>query len=108
MTVVQPADEVDLESVLKALSSSRRLQILEWLKDPASHFPTQEHGDPEIHGACNQFIGDKLGISQPAASRHLKVLSDANLILASPRRGWIYYRRDEEVLSQAKRRIGDV
>lgn len=108
MTVVQPATGVDLETVLKALSSSRRRQILEWLKDPAAHFPAQEHGDPDIHGACNQFIGDKLGISQPAASRHLKVLSDANLILASPRQGWIYYRRHEEVLSQAKRQIGDV
>jgi DNA-binding transcriptional ArsR family regulator len=108
MTVVQPSTGVDLEVVLKALSSSRRLQILHWLTDPAAHFPSQEHGDPNIHGACNQFIGDKLGISQPAASRHLKVLSDADLIVATPRQGWIYYRRNEEVLNQAKRQIGDV
>ncbi len=108
MTVAQPAVELDLELVLKALSSARRLQILEWLKDPASNFPVQEIGDPEIHGACNQYIGDKLGISQPAASRHLKVLTDASLIVATPRQGWIYYRRDEEVLDAAKRLINDI
>ena len=87
---------MSLEPVLKAVASERRLQILEWLKDPVAHFPPQEHGDPVEHGACNQFIGDKLGISQPAASRHLKVLADAGLIIASPRQGWTYYRRDEQ------------
>ena len=105
MTSVRPAIGLDLKLALKALSSARRLQILEWLKDPVLHFPIQEIGDLEVHGACNQFIGDKLGISQPAASRHLKVLSDANLIAATPRQGWIYYRRNEEVLDEAKRLI---
>ena len=60
--------DVDLERALKALASPRRLQILEWLKDVAVNFPPQEHGDPIEHGACNQFITDKLGVSQPAAS----------------------------------------
>ncbi len=92
---------VDLESALKALASERRLQILQWLKDPAAHFPPQEHGDPVEHGACNQFIVDKLGVSQPAASRHLKVLVDAGLVLATPRKGWTYYRRDEVAIAAA-------
>lgn len=87
-----------LESVFKALASSRRLQILEWLKQPTEHFPAQEHGDPLEHGACNQFIVDKLGVSQPAGSRHLKVLVDAGLVIATPRKGWTYYRRDEAAL----------
>ena len=87
-----------LERGLKALASARRLQILEWLKDPVANFPPQEHGDPIEHGACNQFIVDKLGISQPAASRHLKVLVDAGLLIATPRQGWTYYRRDEAQL----------
>ncbi len=96
---VSTSIDVDLEPVLKALASERRLQILHWLKDPAGNFPPQEHGDPDLHGACNQFIVEKLGVSQPAASRHLKVLVDAGLIIATPRKGWTYYRRDEHAIA---------
>lgn len=90
---------IELETSLKALASERRLQILEWLKDPRSHFPSQQHGDPDEHGACNQFIVEKLGVSQPAGSRHLKVLVDANLIVATPIKGWTYYRRNEPAIT---------
>ena len=99
------SSDVDLERVLKALASERRLLILHWLKDPVAHFPPQEHGDPIEHGACNQFIVDKLGVSQPAASRHLKVLADAGLIVATPRQGWTYYRRDEARLADVVDRL---
>ena len=100
--------DVDLEPMLKALASSRRLQILEWLKDPVANFPKQEHGDPIEHGACNLFIVEKLGVSQPAGSRHLKVLVDAGLVIATPRSGWTYYRRNEEQISAALKRIHQI
>lgn len=95
----QTQPEVDLEPIFKALASSRRLQILEWLKDPEANFAPQEHGDPIHDGACNLFIVDKLGVSQPAGSRHLKVLVDAGLIIATRRKGWTYYRRDESMIA---------
>jgi len=91
--------DLDLEPVLKALASERRLQILDWLKDPAANFPVQEHGDPVEHGACNLFIVEKLGVSQPAGSRHLKVLVDTGLVHATRRKGWTYYRRNEAMIS---------
>lgn len=97
--------DVDIERVLKALASARRLQIMNWLKDPVAHFPPQEHGDPIEHGACAQFIAEKLQVSQPAASRHLKVLVQAGLIIATPRKGWTYYRRDEAMLDAVKARL---
>ena len=90
---------VDLEPVLKALASERRRQILQWLKDPTAHFPPQEHGDPELHGACNQFIVEGGGGRPRGGSRHLKVLVDAGLIIATRRKGWTYYRRDEAVIT---------
>ncbi len=98
----------DLERVLKALASERRLSVLEWLKDPIAHFPRQVHGDPIEHGACNQFIVDKLGVSQPAGSRHLKILVEAGLVIATPRKGWTYYRRDEEQLRAVAERMARV
>lgn len=99
------AAAVDLEVQLKALASARRLQILHWLKDPAANFPAQEHGDPVEHGACNQFIVEKLGVSQPAGSRHLKVLTDAGLVIPSARKGWVYYRRDEDAIADLTRNL---
>jgi ArsR family transcriptional regulator len=98
---------LDLEVMFKALASERRLQILDWLKNPSENFPPQEHGDPDEHGACNQFIVEKLGVSQPAASRHLKVLTDAGLVIATARKGWTYYRRNEEVIADLTRQISN-
>jgi DNA-binding transcriptional ArsR family regulator len=105
---VTEATLVDLEAALKALASERRLQILEWLRDPVAHFPSQEHGDPLEHGACNQFIVDRLGVSQPAASRHLKVLVDAGLIIPTRRKGWTYYRRDEAAIAAVLSQLGQI
>ena len=98
----------DLERSIKALASSRRVQILEWLKDVAAHFPPQEHGDPVEHGACNMYITDKLGVSQPAASRHMKVLVDAGLVVATPRSGYVYYRRNEPAIDRLKADLADI
>lgn len=100
-TIDEPPRHDAIERVLKALASERRMQILEWLKDPAGNFPPQEHGDPGEHGACNLFIVDKLGVSQPSASRHLKVLVDADLVIPTRRQGWTYYRRNEPALARA-------
>ncbi len=105
---VTESEIIDLEPALKALASERRLQILEWLKDPEAHFPSQEHGDPIQHGACNQFIVDKLGVSQPAGSRHLKVLVDADLVIPTRRKGWTYYRRNEATLAATAHALSQI
>jgi ArsR family transcriptional regulator len=91
--------EGDLEVALKALASDKRLKILDWLKDAQANFPPQEHGDPVTEGACNLFIVEKLGVSQPTGSRHLKVLVDAGLVVATRRKGWTYYRRNEDAIA---------
>lgn len=104
----QTIPDLNLEQVLKALASARRIQILDWLKDPVVNFPVQEHGDPIEHGACNLFITDKLGVTQPAASRHLKVLTEAGLLVATARKGWTYYKRNETAIDEAKRLVGDL
>ena len=97
--------EGDLEGALKALASDKRLKILDWLKDVQANFPPQEHGDPVTEGACNLFIVEKLGVSQPTGSRHLKVLVDAGLVVATRRKGWTYYRRNEDAIAAVAERI---
>ncbi len=97
--------EGDLEGALKALDSDKRLKILDWLKDVQANFPPQEHGDPVTEGACNLFIVEKLGVSQPTGSRHLKVLVDAGLVVATRRKGWTYYRRNEDAIAAVAERM---
>jgi ArsR family transcriptional regulator len=97
--------EGDLEVALKALASDKRLKILDWLKDVQANFPPQEHGDPVTEGACNLFIVEKLGVSQPTGSRHLKVLVDAGLVVATRRKGRTYYRRNEDAIAAVAERM---
>jgi DNA-binding transcriptional ArsR family regulator len=90
-------------TVVKALANDKRLQILAWLKDPRSHFPPQVYGDLVKDGVCGVFIADKLGVSAPTASEHLRVLTHAGLIRAKRIKQWIFYKRDEKRIAEVKR-----
>jgi ArsR family transcriptional regulator len=81
--------------ILKALASARRLQILEWLKSPRAHFPSQVDGDLVEDGVCALLIAEKLGIAPATLSEHMRVLVQAGLVRPKRIRQWIFYRRDE-------------
>ena len=89
---------IELEAGLKALANDRRLQILQWLKDPAAHFRPQVDGDLVKDGVCGLLIAEKLGVSQPTASEHLRVLTDAGFLTGKRIKQWIFYRRAEKVI----------
>ena len=89
----------------KALASDRRLQILEWLKDPESHFRPQVDGDLVKDGVCGVLIAEKLGVSQPTVSEHLKVLTQAGLLRSKRIKQWTFYRRDEPSIRSIKSAI---
>ena len=85
--------------VLKTLASPVRLRILEWLKSPKQHFPPQVDGDLEKDGVCADYIRDKLGIAAATASRHLSLLTTAGLLTATRKKGWTFYRRQEQAIA---------
>jgi DNA-binding transcriptional ArsR family regulator len=91
--------------VFKALANDRRLQILEWLKDPESHFRPQVDGDLVKDGVCGVLIAEKLGVSQPTVSEHLKVLTQAGLLRSKRIKQWTFYRRDEPSIRSIKSAI---
>ena len=93
---------------LRALSNEKRLAILEWLKDPEAHFPPQVDGDLVKDGVCGVFIAEKLGVSQPTASEHLRVLADAGLIKGKRIKQWTFYKRDEKRIAELKRALKEI
>jgi DNA-binding transcriptional ArsR family regulator len=90
---------------IRALANERRLQILEWLKNPIKHFPPQVDGDLVKDGVCGCLIARKLRISQPTASEHLKILCQAGLTRPKRIKKWIFYKRDEARIRQIKKTI---
>jgi len=96
------------ERVLQALASERRLQILEWLKQPRKHFRPQVDGDLVKDGVCGVLIAQKLGVSQPTASEHMKILLDAGVVKAKRIKQWTFYRRDEAGIKQIKKILAKV
>lgn len=88
---------------MKALANARRLQVLEWLKDPRAHFPPQVDGDLVKDGVCSLFIAQKLGVSAPTVSEHLRILSAAGLVRGTRIKQWTFYKRDEKRIAEVKR-----
>ena len=96
---------MDTAAALRALANERRLQILEWLKDPEAHFPPQVDGHLVKDGVCAALIAEKLGVSQPALSEHMKILVNAGLVRGKRIKQWTFYKRDESEIRQIKQTI---
>jgi DNA-binding transcriptional ArsR family regulator len=97
-----------LLEVLKSLSNQTRLNILKWLKEPFAHFPAEELTDysPEL-GVCVSDIAKKAGMSVPTVSVYLKTMSAANILTATRRDQWTYYKRNEESIQNLAQHIKD-
>lgn len=90
---------------IRALANDRRLQILEWLKNPTEHFPPQVDGDLVKDGVCSCLIAQKLGVSQPTLSEHMRILCHAGLTRPKRIKKWTFYKRDEARIKQIKKEI---
>ncbi len=91
---------------IKAVSSPVRLEVLALLKDPVGNFPPQTDGDLVRDGVCADFLRDKLGIAPATASRHLSLLTEAGLLVATRKKNWTFYRRDETAIKRFTRSLG--
>jgi len=92
---------------MAALASPKRLQVLEWLRDPRAHFPRQRYGDLVDDGVCVLFIANKLGIAQPTATTHMQALARAGLVTSKRIGQWTFYKRDEAALAALKQKIAE-
>ncbi|MDP9019101.1 MAG: helix-turn-helix domain-containing protein [Candidatus Eremiobacteraeota bacterium] len=102
---IKQISESELELALRALANDRRLLILEWLRDPRAHFRKQVDGDLIEDGVCGVQFSEKLAVSQPTVSEHLRVLSRAGLLCSKRIKQWTFYKRDEKRIALIKEAI---
>jgi DNA-binding transcriptional ArsR family regulator len=100
--------DVAARAAVHALASDKRLLILELLKAPEEHFPPQTSGDLVEDGVCGVFIAEKLGVTQPTASGHLKILTQAGLLRAKRIKQWTFYKRNEKRIRELTRALSRV
>ncbi|WP_030250548.1 MULTISPECIES: ArsR/SmtB family transcription factor [unclassified Streptomyces] len=107
MTATVGLDAGDLIEVFKALGNPARLQIMQWLKDPETHFGEYEPiADRRSVGVCVTHIQAKAGLAQSTVSSYMSTLERAGLVRPTRVGKWTHYRRDEERLAQLAREIG--
>ena len=87
---------MDQLEIFKALSNQTRLLILQWLKEPEKHFPTQ--GDNFEPGVCVGQIQKKAGLTQSTISEYLSILQRAGLIESTRIGQWTYYKRNAKAI----------
>ena len=93
--------------VLKALSNEKRLMIMEWICSPRDHFPEQRDGDLVEDGVCVGFITEKIGLSQPTVTSHMKVLEKAGLVTGKSIKNWVFYKPNIEMVRTALGNLED-
>ena len=94
-----------LLQTLKAIASPVRMEILHILRSPTEEFPPQVDGDPVTDGICADFIRVKLAIAAATASRHLTLLTNAGLLIATRKKGWTFYRRDNRAIERLAKQL---
>lgn len=91
---------MNIIEINKALSNETRLNILQWLKEPATHFPPHKDLGHFDDGVCVQYIGEKSGLSQSTISHYLSMMQKAGLIIPTRHGKWTYYKRDEKQIKE--------
>ena len=59
------------------------------------------------YGVCGVLIAEKLEVTAPTLSEHMRILTDAGLVRAKRIKGWTMYKRDEKAIAAAKNAIRD-
>lgn len=97
-----------ISAILRALSNEHRLRIMTWIMDPKTHFPPQKDGDLVKDGVCVGFITDKIGLTQPTVTSHMKVLTNAGLVTSKPIKNWVFYKPQRERFKAALANLNDM
>jgi DNA-binding transcriptional ArsR family regulator len=88
-----PEVQEELEELFKALANGNRLILIRWL------------ASGEIERISVTEMANIMGLTQPAASQHLKVLKTVKILHAEKEGNYIYYTFNKRALLKHKKNI---
>jgi DNA-binding transcriptional ArsR family regulator len=88
--------DASLNLALHAIADPTRRRILLALKAGAKH--ADKAGEKNC--LCGGDIEERVQLSQPTISHHMAILVKADLVEATKRGQWRWYRRNEKVIRQ--------
>ncbi|MEU0050437.1 helix-turn-helix domain-containing protein [Streptomyces sp. NPDC006184] len=83
-------------------SGRMRQTILEWLKDPAVHFPAARRASADT-GVTARAVAAGLGVPRRTATAHLDLLTRLGVLRTRRVCCRTYYRRDEIRIAEVAR-----
>jgi ArsR family transcriptional regulator len=89
----------DLGPFLHAISDPARRRILQALKEKGSNSIGKDTG------LCACDIEERLKLSQPTISHHMKILAKAGLVKVSREGTWRCYQRNQKLISEMTRSL---
>ena len=92
---VAPPDELD--AIFDALAAKPRREIVRLLASGAGADDERCCSTDEV---CACVFSEKLGLSSPTVSHHMKALIDAGIITSRKQGRWVYYRLDQQTLAR--------
>lgn len=93
-----PAEDIDrIDLVFKALASKPRREILRLL---ASGEGAEDARCCSGDAVCACVFAERLDLSAPTVSHHMKALVDAGLVTAEKQGLWVYYRLVPDAISR--------
>jgi ArsR family transcriptional regulator len=92
--------EEQITRVLKAIGDPKRRQILKLLTSKGCCSIDRKFG------LCACDIEERVKLSQPTVSHHMKILADAGLVEGEKQGQWMWYRRNEKAIAEFVEALG--
>ena len=95
---------MNIIKILQIISNETRLDILQWLGNPALYFKelARSVGEEAINemGVCVGALQKKSGLSQSTISQYMALMESVELVISKRQGKWTYYSRNEKVLTE--------
>jgi DNA-binding transcriptional ArsR family regulator len=89
----------DLGPFLHAIGDPARRRILQALKEKSPNSLGKDTG------LCAGDVEERVNLSQPTVSHHMRILVKAGLVEVKKQGTWRWYRRNQKLIAQMTRRL---
>jgi len=100
MYTADPAPDID--RFLQAIADPTRRRILHALKERGGS-SSKKQSEKKQTGLCATDIEERVKLSQPTVSHHMRILEQASLVESKREGRWRRYQRNEKLITELMR-----